>query len=363
MLPEQLHFVGGRSLHETLWQFQQSCQFTDLTLSCSDGTIPAHRAMLAGVFKLLGLPTGGQEEEVECLVIPDVVVSEVEQAMEELYLNSKPEQLLNLLCCRNVKPEMVDVPNIIEIKPEVFSDEEFEAKDPVKYYQDDLPNHKSSAKNQKLTKRKEKKSDIKMFQCSECEKQCSTKAGLQDHMLKHSKEKKFVCPECGKKLKRSKNLILHMKLHAGEKNYQCDQCEAKYISSAALRNHTVSKHTDSPPTEQFICSFCGQDFTRKYYLERHIMIHTGEKKYKCNVCPKSFRLETSYVDHMNMHNGIKKFQCPHCEKRFTQRQQMTMHVRRHTGDKRHKCTMCPQAFIEPRSLRNHIKTHESNFDN
>ena len=100
--PLSQKFIGGKSLHEALWQFQQTRQFTDLTLSCSDGTIPAHRAMLAGVFKLLGLPTGGQEEEVECLVIPGVVVSEVEQAMKELYWKSKSEKLLNLLYCRNV---------------------------------------------------------------------------------------------------------------------------------------------------------------------------------------------------------------------------------------------------------------------
>ena len=109
---------GSRSLYEALWQFQQTRQFRDLTLSCSDGTIPAHRAMLAGVFKLLGLPTGGQEEEVECLVIPGVVVSEVEQAMEELYLKSKSDIFLNLLCCKNVKSEMLDVLNTVDVKPD-----------------------------------------------------------------------------------------------------------------------------------------------------------------------------------------------------------------------------------------------------
>merc|ERR1712096_467999 len=130
-------FVGGRPLPETLWQFQQSCQFTDLTLSCSDGTIPAHRAMLAGVFKLLGLPTGGQEEEVECLIIPDVVVSEVKQAMEELYMKSESAKLLNLFCCSKVKSEIVDVLSIVEVKPEVPSDEEYLAADQVMEYEND----------------------------------------------------------------------------------------------------------------------------------------------------------------------------------------------------------------------------------
>jgi len=449
----------GRFLHEALWQFQQSGQFTDLTLACSDGTVPAHRAMLAGVFKLLGVNIDCQEE-VEFLVIPGVAVTQVETAMKDLYLENKSEKLLNLFCCRNVKSELINALNVVEIKPELYSDDEdYSASEPVamKEYLDEfgikqdlseykmqnikkqdinkialdptnplnakfpdrpkhierlkictcedcgyvartaerLQKHKSCYHDNKhdcvycdfsTTLRKELKSHRReehndlilqerlqkqqlsklenkkekpIFQCDDCGKHCTTKAGLQDHMLTHSEEKKFVCPECGKKLKRRYCLTLHMKIHSGDKNYQCDQCEAKYISSAALRNHTLSKHTDRSNAEHFICNYCGQDFLKKAYLDRHIMLHTGEKKYKCEVCPKSFRLETSFKDHMNMHNGIKNHQCPLCEKRFTQRQQMTMHLRRHTGDKRHKCEICEQAFIEPSSLRKHIQTHHN----
>jgi len=219
-------------------------------------------------------------------------------------------------------------------------------------------NQKSLKKHLKIVHKTEKKTDNRIFHvCQECGKQCSTKAGLQDHMLCHSKEKNFVCMECGKRLKRRDSLVQHMRMHTGEMKYQCDQCEARYVSSAALRNHTLSKHTETTDTPQFICSYCGKEFKKKDYLLKHITGHTGEKKYHCTVCEKKFRFETSLASHMDMHNGIKKFQCPYCEKRFTQRQQMNVHVRRHTGDKRHKCEICSEAFIEPRCLRNHIKRH------
>ena len=191
--------------------------------------------------------------------------------------------------------------------------------------------------------------------CEECGKQCTTKGGLKDHMKKHSTEKKFMCMICGKKLKRSTTLAMHMKIHTGERDFQCDKCESSFVSSAALRNHTLSKHTDLTNAPQFICSYCGKVFPKKDYLLKHVTEHTGEKKYKCEVCGKCFRHETTLSSHLDMHYGIKKFQCPHCGKRFTQRQQMNMHVRRHTGDKRHKCNICGEAFIEPRSLRNHMK--------
>jgi len=457
--PSVLQFSCGLSLPAVLWQFQHTCQFTDLVLACSDGAVPAHRAMLAGVFSLLGVEID-DKEVVECLVLPGVCGKQVEQALEELYLENKSEKLLNLLSCKNVKSEMAEAHSIVEVKPEIYSDEELgpddsdmensdnfemkhdlpefeiqtfqtmksfpmdqvDLKNPLNAKHPDRPKHIERLKSctcdqcgyvastverlqkhkschhddkhdcplcdfttttkKKLTWHKKvmhtefvlqekvkkqdlshvaKKKEPKVFQCLECGRHLKTKANLQDHMLTHTNEKKFVCPECGKKLKRRQCLTQHMKIHVGEKNYQCDQCEAKYISSAGLRNHIVSKHTDITNAQHFMCSFCGQDFLKKAYLDRHILLHTGEKKYKCDVCPKSFRLETSFRDHMNMHNGIKNHQCPHCGKRFTQRQQMTMHVRRHTGDKRHKCNMCDLAFIEPRSLRNHIKTHQSAF--
>ena len=101
MLPSQPdhqpQFECGRSIQEAVWQMQQNCQFTDLSLSCSDGTVPAHKAMLAGVFKLLGIV--GQEEELECFIIPGVPVAEVKQALEELYLESEPAKLMNIFCC------------------------------------------------------------------------------------------------------------------------------------------------------------------------------------------------------------------------------------------------------------------------
>ena len=74
--------------------------------------------------------------------------------------------------------------------------------------------------------------------------------------------------------------------------YQCDQCEARYVSSAALRNHTLSKHTEDTNAPQFICCYCGKDFKKKDYLLKHITGHTGEKKYHCTVCEKKFRFET-----------------------------------------------------------------------
>ena len=65
---------------------QETAEFTDLTLACSDGVVHAHKAMLARVIKQL-------EESIDCVIIPGVAVAEVEEALQELYLQAEPTKL------------------------------------------------------------------------------------------------------------------------------------------------------------------------------------------------------------------------------------------------------------------------------
>lgn len=51
----------------------------------------------------------------------------------------------------------------------------------------------------------------------------------------------------------------------------------------------------------FACPYCGKNFTRRAHLERHKLIHTGEKPYVCEVCGRRFNQKSSVKEHMKIH--------------------------------------------------------------
>ena len=68
MSEQKLTNREGRAIQEYLWEMQQTAEFTDLILACSDGTVHA-------VIKPL-------EEIIDCVIIPGVAAAEVEEALQ-----------------------------------------------------------------------------------------------------------------------------------------------------------------------------------------------------------------------------------------------------------------------------------------
>lgn len=60
--------------------------------------------------------------------------------------------------------------------------------------------------------------------------------------------------------------------------------------------------SDSPSyTGRFPCSVCGKEFGRKYNMETHMKIHTGERPFQCEVCKKRFIQKGTLKTHMLVH--------------------------------------------------------------
>jgi len=97
--------------------------------------------------------------------------------------------------------------------------------------------------------------------------------------------------------------------------YGCPACRSRYSTQQDLEEHimsanheVVNMHLTEEELKALRCPLCPRTFTQKYKLQRHFLIHTGEKP----------------------------FTCTHCKRKFTQRGNLNQHVRIHTGERPYK---------------------------
>ncbi|KAM5127079.1 uncharacterized protein ACMZJ9_020715 [Mantella aurantiaca] len=106
----------------------------------------------------------------------------------------------------------------------------------------------------------------------------------------------------------------------------------------------------------FLCSECGQSFTRRDHLERHARSHTGQR-FPCVECGKCFTHKEKLNLHLQIHTGEKPYSCPECGRGFTRRERLLTHLRTHTGEKPYSCPECCKRFTQRDHLKRHEKSH------
>ncbi len=109
---------------------------------------------------------------------------------------------------------------------------------------------------------------VKLFECTECDKCFPLKADLNRHVLTHSDARPFQCETCGKGFKNETGLKTHRLIHMEVRPHQCDMCE--------------------------------KSFVRPKHLEEHRRIHTGEKPHQCEVCDAAFATSSSLARHLSV---------------------------------------------------------------
>ena len=149
---------------------------------------------------------------------------------------------------------------------------------------------------------------------------------------------KIMCQICGNSYSDSKSLATHIdNKHRPVEFAPCEVCG----KSIRQNSTTLNSHMKIHKNETFICTECGNSFSKKSYLQRHMQRH-NTTPIPCPECGKFFTSIIKLGRHKrHVHLGIRNFQCEHCEKRFQDSQKLNMHIRSvHNKEKPFGCEMC-----------------------
>ncbi|XP_077480517.1 ras-responsive element-binding protein 1 isoform X2 [Stigmatopora argus] len=80
----------------------------------------------------------------------------------------------------------------------------------------------------------------------------------------------------------------------------CPLCDKSCQSQHQLTMHIRQHNVDAGATDHS-CSICGKCLSSASSLDRHMLVHSGERPYKCSVCAQTFTTNGNMHRHMKIH--------------------------------------------------------------
>ncbi|KAM8822076.1 ras-responsive element-binding protein 1 isoform 3-T3 [Synchiropus picturatus] len=80
----------------------------------------------------------------------------------------------------------------------------------------------------------------------------------------------------------------------------CPLCDKSCPNQHQLTMHIRQHNADTGNTDHS-CSICGKCLSSASSLDRHMLVHSGERPYKCNICGQTFTTNGNMHRHMKIH--------------------------------------------------------------
>ena len=347
-------------LSEKLWELKYLHSYTDLTVFCKDGQCEIHKAMLCSVLQTAGV--GLLElHQTAGLIVPGVLLQDLESALKSLYLNFDSKPIIDLLCC------FVQITKFEEPESRVRPSKKEDVED-VDYWEDnfnvtevlnvaiardqksvkDEPSDQLLAETERVGKKRKRPREDNLsgndvglagrkkfrIQCPHCSMMIVGKKSYKKHlrnshqMLMPRDGEEVQCQVCGKTLKHIQILKTHMKEVHGDRSYRCNLCGLNLSCQRNLNTHMISHTTPSIPCDQ-----CGKLFKRKYAVKNHIKkFHMQIKEKMCDQCDKSFADARHLREHvLAIHDKLKPFGCEVCDFKCARIDNLNTHRKKSHG--------------------------------
>ncbi|XP_041735944.2 LOW QUALITY PROTEIN: ras-responsive element-binding protein 1 [Coregonus clupeaformis] len=190
------------------------------------------------------------------------------------------------------------------------------------------------------------------FICPLCEKDCMTQHQLTMHIRQHNSDNGATdhsCSICGKALSSASSLDRHMLVHSGERPYKCSFCGQTFTTNGNMHRHM--KIHDKDPAGVVPISPPSPTKRRRPSAKRRSAM--DEDMERGDEPPNKKVLEESVLEELGSGQGDDEvLPCPICFKTFGCKYDLEVHMDTHP-DTTLRCDLCCLSFRTHRGLLRH----------
>ncbi|XP_037026249.1 zinc finger protein 490-like isoform X2 [Bradysia coprophila] len=187
--------------------------------------------------------------------------------------------------------------------------------------------------------------------CHSCGESFVLKHIFKKHVEHHERGSLLSCDYCDIKLVDKAALQRHMILHTGQRNHKCIFCAKGFFTRVSQKRHEHNVHTKE---KSHICQYCDKKFVMWKFLERHLNTHTAQIVYQCDQCDKKYLNKNHLRVHKFRHAKEPPFKCSVCSKAYFDRSALKKHNYVHIGNP-YQCTHCDRSFDRRDKMNNHMQ--------
>ncbi|XP_055451081.1 ras-responsive element-binding protein 1 isoform X1 [Psammomys obesus] len=209
---------------------------------------------------------------------------------------------------------------------------------------------KSPGPNRIGRRNQETKEEKSSYNCPLCEKVCTTQHQLTMHIRQHNTDTggaDHSCSICGKSLSSASSLDRHMLVHSGERPYKCTVCGQSFTTNGNMHRHMKIHEKDTNSTT---AAAPPSPLKRRRLSSKRKLSHDAESEREDSAPAKKMVEDGQSGDLEKMTNEI--FHCPVCFKEFVCKYGLETHMETHS-DNPLRCDICCVTFRTHRGLLRH----------
>lgn len=307
------HISNLRTLLEYLYNEQS---FVDVTLSCSDGMIRAHKLVLSACSPYFDTIFRENPCKHPTVILRGISLREMQLIIEYMYVGAVdiPENELSAL---------LKIANELHIKGLV--------QDPAD--DDEIADKRDSGSN----------SSRECRQDEECEDKHQESYESQTD---HRSSPENICQNDSNSIPENNDDIKNHNMMESDEAAMATMCGIMSMAQVKMEEGGMNSIKDENmkmenyryeynpqdancyPSELF-CRICERGFQNKQNMKRHMQTHSGVKPHQCKFCELSFLRLSHLQRHHRVHTGERPFSCDQCDKQFSRSDKLKQHIAQH----------------------------------